>query len=78
MSEETSTVLCLWCRRVMDWGKGPIAWDLCERCLPGVLEALEARLGGPDGGSVERSRQLPTPCGAGRAASAGGAALPAW
>lgn len=42
--ERRDTVLCAWCRRVIDWGRGGIAHGVCDSCLPAVLAELEVRL----------------------------------
>ncbi len=38
------TILCLWCNGVLEWGAGGIDYDLCERCVPSVMQTLSARL----------------------------------
>lgn len=43
-----ATVMCLWCNGVLEWGSGAIDYDLCERCVPGVMAALNARLEEPE------------------------------
>ena len=39
-----ATVMCLWCNGVLEWGAGAIEYDLCERCVPYVMTALNTRL----------------------------------
>lgn len=36
-----ATVICIWCNRVMDWGRVRIWYDVCEGCLPGVAAVIE-------------------------------------
>lgn len=39
------TILCLWCNGVLEWGMGGIDYDICERCVPSVVQTLRARFG---------------------------------
>ncbi len=43
-----ATVMCLWCNGVLEWGAGAIEYDLCERCIPSVMNTLNARLAEPE------------------------------
>jgi hypothetical protein len=38
------STLCLWCNGLLEWGDDGIEYDLCERCVPSVIESLHARL----------------------------------
>ena len=37
-------IVCLWCNGVIEWGDRGIEYDLCDRCVPGVLRAIERQL----------------------------------
>jgi hypothetical protein len=37
-----ASVLCLWCNRVITWGKVSIDYDVCPACMPRLLDALDA------------------------------------
>jgi hypothetical protein len=45
--QPTPTTLCLWCNGLLEWGNDGIEYDLCERCVPSVIESLHARLSSP-------------------------------
>jgi hypothetical protein len=47
-SRPQPTTLCMWCNGLLEWGDHGIEYDLCERCVPSVIEALHARLAGPE------------------------------
>lgn len=53
--DESATLLCLWCRRVICWGTPPASYDLCARCVPHVVAALAAR-------PAEPRRRQARPC----------------
>ncbi|MFN0144966.1 MAG: hypothetical protein ACKVT1_00530 [Dehalococcoidia bacterium] len=40
-TEHPATVLCLWCNRVMDWGRKEILYDVCQRCVPTVVATID-------------------------------------
>ena len=40
-SEQPATILCLWCNRVMDWGRKEILYDVCARCVPSVVATID-------------------------------------
>lgn len=46
--QSSPTTLCLWCNGLLEWGTEGIEYDLCERCVPSVVESLYARLAMPE------------------------------
>jgi hypothetical protein len=52
--DSSPTTLCLWCNGLLEWGTEGIEYDLCERCVPSVIESLHARLASPE--PIQRPR----------------------
>ena len=40
-TEQPATILCLWCNRVMDWGRKEILYDVCDRCVATVAATID-------------------------------------
>lgn len=38
------SIVCLWCNGVMQWGRGDLWYDLCDRCIPFARHAVMLRL----------------------------------
>ena len=43
-TKNPTNIVCLWCNGVIEWGDRGIEYDLCERCVPAVLRAIERQL----------------------------------
>ena len=37
----STTIICLWCNRVVLWGKRDIIYDVCDGCAPRALDAVD-------------------------------------
>ena len=37
----STTTICLWCNRVLHWGKRDINYEVCDGCAPRALEHLD-------------------------------------
>jgi hypothetical protein len=59
--EQPGTIICLWCNRVMTWGRTDILYDVCTRCVPTVLATIDQRLDEDRRKTRRRGRKQPAP-----------------